>query len=158
MNTLTEAKRVQVIAALVEGNSIRATVRMTGVAKNTVTKLLVEVGTACAEYQDKVLRNLPCKRIQCDEIWNFCYAKDKNVPSDKQGQFGFGSVWTWAAIDAETKLIPSWQVGSRDAGTAFAFMHDLASRLRNRVQLTTGHTNRQRKRKPASRLHLNELR
>jgi IS1 family transposase len=140
MNTLTEAKRVQVIAALVEGNSIRATVRMTGVAKNTVTKLLVEVGTACAEYQDKVLRNLPCKRIQCDEIWNFCYAKDKNLPAEKQGQFGFGSVWTWAAIDAETKLIPSWQVGTRDAGTAFAFMHDLAGRLRNRVQLTTdGH-------------------
>ncbi|MGD1211155.1 MAG: IS1 family transposase [Candidatus Acidiferrales bacterium] len=140
MNRLSEAQRVQVIAALVEGNSIRATVRMTGVAKNTVIRLLEEVGTACAEYQDGAFRNLPCKRIQCDEIWNFCYAKDKNVPEEKRGQFGFGSVWTWAAICADTKLIPSWVVGTRDAGTAYAFMHDLAGRLRNRVQLTTdGH-------------------
>lgn len=140
MNRLSEAERTQVIAALVEGNSIRATVRMTGVAKDTVIKLLVEVGQACAEYQDKVFRELPCKRIQCDEIWNFCYAKDKNVPPDKQGKFGYGSVWTWAAICADTKLIPSWVVGTRDAGTAFHFMHDLAGRLRNRVQLTTdGH-------------------
>ncbi len=140
MNRLSEAQRTQVIAALVEGNSIRATVRMTGIAKNTIVKLLEEVGQVCAEYQDKSFRNLPCKRIQCDEIWNFCYAKDKNVPADKVGQFGFGSVWTWAAICADTKLIPSWVVGTRDAGTAFAFMHDLAARLRNRVQLTTdGH-------------------
>jgi len=140
MNRLSQEQRTQVIAALVEGNSIRATVRMTGVAKNTVAKLLAEIGTACAEYQDKVFRNLSCKRIQCDEIWNFVYAKDANIPADKQGQFGVGSVWTWAAIDADTKLIPSWVVGRRDAGTAFAFMHDLAARLRNRVQLTTdGH-------------------
>lgn len=137
MNTLTQAKRAQVVAALVEGNSIRATVRMTGVAKNTVVKLLAEIGTVCAEYQDRAFRNLTCKRIQCDEIWNFVYAKDKNVPADKQGQFGVGSVWTWAAIDADTKLIPSWIVGRRDAGTAFEFMQDLAGRLRNRVQLTT---------------------
>ena len=140
MNHLSQEQRTQVIAALVEGNSIRATVRMTGVAKNTIVKLLAEVGTACAEYQDRVFRNLPCKRIQCDEIWNFVYAKDKNVPAEKQGQFGVGSVWTWAAICADTKLIPTWLVGTRDAGTAFAFMHDLAARLRNRVQLTTdGH-------------------
>lgn len=137
MNRLSEAERVQVIAALVEGNSIRATVRMTGVAKNTVIKLLEEVGQACAQYQDGAFHNLPCKRIQCDEIWNFCYAKDKNVPSDKEGQFGFGSVWTFAAICADTKLIPTWAVGRRDPGTAFGFMQDLASRLRNRVQLTT---------------------
>jgi IS1 family transposase len=140
MNRLSQEERVRVIAALVEGNSIRATVRMTGIAKNTIVKLLAEVGRACTKYQDKALRNLTCKRIQCDEIWNFVYAKDKNVPADKQGQFGIGSVWTWAAIDADTKLIPSWTVGNRDAGTAFAFMHDLAGRLANRVQLTTdGH-------------------
>lgn len=140
MNRLSEAQRVQVIAALVEGNSIRATVRMTGVSKDTVTKLLVEVGQACAEYQDKAFRNLACKRIQCDEIWNFVYAKDKNLPADKLGQFGYGSVWTWIAICADTKLIPSWLVAGRDASAAYAFMHDLASRLSNRVQLTTdGH-------------------
>jgi IS1 family transposase len=140
MNRLSQEERVRIIAALVEGNSIRATVRMTGVAKNTVVKLLEEIGRACAEYQDKALRNLTCKRIQCDEIWNFVYAKDKNIPADKQGQFGIGSVWTWAAIDADSKLIASWVVGNRDAGTAFSFMHDLAGRLANRVQLTTdGH-------------------
>jgi IS1 family transposase len=140
MNRLSQTQRTQVIAAFVEGNSIRATVRMTGVAKNTIVKLLEEIGQTCAEYQDKVFKNLPCKRIQCDEIWNFVYAKDKNIPADKQGQFGIGSVWTWAAICADTKLIPSWAVGTRDARTAFVFMHDLASRLRNRVQLTTdGH-------------------
>ena len=140
MNTLSEAKRVQVIAALVEGNSIRATVRMTGVAKNTIAKLLAEVGTACAGYQRRVFRNLRCKRIQCDEIWSFCYAKQKNVPAEKRGQFGFGDVWTWTAICADTKLVPSWAIGGRDATVAYWFMHDLASRLRNRVQLTTdGH-------------------
>ena len=140
MNILSEAKRVQVISALLEGNSIRATVRMTGVAKNTIVKLLAEVGTACAEYQDCAFRNLPCRRIQCDEIWSFCYAKQKNVPADKQGRFGDGDVWTWTAICADTKLVPSWIVGTRDAGTAFAFMNDLAGRLANRVQLTTdGH-------------------
>src|SRR5580658_3197476 len=122
MNRLSQEERVRIIAALVEGNSIRATVRMTGVAKNTVVKLLEEIGRACAEYQDKALRNLTCKRIQCDEIWNFVYAKDKNIPADKQGQFGIGSVWTWAAIDADSKLIASWVVGNRDAGTAFSFM------------------------------------
>src|SRR5712692_8856237 len=137
MNRLSQEQRVQVIAALVEVNSIRATVRMIGVAKNTVIKLLAEIGQACAEYQDRVFRNLPCKRIQCDEIWSFRYAKQKNVPADKQGQFGYGDVWTWTALCADTKLVPSWVVGTRDAGTAFEFIHDLAGRLKNRVQLTT---------------------
>jgi len=137
MNVLTEAKRVQVISALVEGNSIRATVRMTGVAKNTIVKLLAEVGAACSEYQDAVMRDLPCRRMQCDEIWSFCYSKEKNVPEDKKGAFGYGDVWTWTAIDAETKLVPCWLVGLRDSGYATEFVRDLASRLRNRIQLTT---------------------
>ncbi len=110
---------------------------MTGVAKNTVVKLLVELGDACIQYQDRVFRGLKCKRVQCDEIWSFVYAKDKNVPADKQGKFGYGSVWTWTAIDADTKLIPSFLVGNRDALTARVFIQDLASRLANRVQLTT---------------------
>jgi len=140
MNKITNEKRSQVIASLVEGNSIRSTVRMTGVAKNTITKLLAEVGAACSEYQDKVFRNLKCKRIQCDEIWSFCYSKQKNVPADKQGELGYGDVWTWTAIDADTKLAPSWLVGWRDVDYANEFMADLASRLSNRVQLTTdGH-------------------
>ena len=113
---------------------------MTGVAKNTVVKLLVELGAACANYQDEAMRNLKSKRIQCDEIWSFVGAKDKNVPVEKRGEFGIGSVWTWTAIDAETKLIVSWLVGTRDAGTATEFMQDLAGRLASRVQLTTdGH-------------------
>lgn len=140
MNQLTTEKRKQVLAALVEGNSIRATVRMTGVAKNTIVKLLAEIGEACSEYQDKALRNLKCKRLECDEIWSFCYAKQKNVPKDKKGQFGYGDVWTWTAIDAETKLVPSWLVANREIEAAKVFMNDLASRLSNRVQLTTdGH-------------------
>jgi IS1 family transposase len=137
MNKLSRAKQAQVIAALVEGTSVNATVRMTGVAKNTILRLLADLGTACAEYQDKALRNLKCKRIQCDEIWQFCYAKQKNVPADKQGQFGFGDVWTWVAIDADTKLVPSFMLGNRDAQSAKAFMDDLASRLSSRIQLTT---------------------
>lgn len=140
MNKLSIEKRTQVIKALVEGNSIRATCRITDTAKGTVIRLLGDVGKACAEYQDKHLRNLPCKHIQCDEIWSFCYAKDKNVPIDKQGRFGYGDVWTWTAIDADTKLIPSWLVGLRDANYGYRFMSDLKSRLANRVQLTTdGH-------------------
>jgi IS1 family transposase len=140
MNKLSTEKRSQVVSALVEGNSIRATVRMTGVSKNTIAKLLLELGAACAEYLDKALVNLTCKRIQCDEIWSFCYAKEKNVPEEKRGQFGFGDVWTWTAMDADTKLIASWLVGGRDAGTAYGFMQDLTKRLKNRVQLTTdGH-------------------
>jgi IS1 family transposase len=139
-NVLKAEKRAAVVAALVEGNSINATVRMTGVAKNTILKLLVELGSVCAAYQDEHLRNLPCKRLQCDELWAFCYSKAKNVPAAKQGQFGYGDVWTFVAVDAETKLVPSFLVGSRDSGCATEFMQDLASRLSNRVQLTTdGH-------------------
>lgn len=140
MNKLSTEKQGQVVAALVEGNSIRATVRMTGVSKNTIAKLLVELGAACADYLDKALVNLNCKRIQCDEIWSFCYAKEKNVPQEFQGKFGYGNVWTWVAMDADTKLIAAWMIGARDAGTAYAFVQDLAKRLSHRIQLTTdGH-------------------
>jgi IS1 family transposase len=137
MNKLTTEKRIQVVTALVEGCSIRTTVRLTGVAKNTIVKLLAEVGTACARYQHDKLRNLKCQRLQLDEIWSFCYAKEKNVPDEHKGEFGYGDVWTWTAIDADTKLIPCWLVGSRDGCHATAFVKDLASRLANRVQLTT---------------------
>jgi IS1 family transposase len=140
MNQLDPGRRSQVIAALVEGASCRAVSRMTGVARNTVASLLVEIGAACAEYQNRVLRDLNCQRIQCDEIWSFVAAKDRNLPAEKQGQFGFGSVWTWTALDADTKLIVSWMVGTRDGQSAYEFMKDLAGRLANRVQLTTdGH-------------------
>ncbi len=140
MNKLSTEKRVQVIKCLVEGNSIRSTVRITGIAKNTVVKLLKDVGKVCSEYQDKAFRNLSCKRLQCDEIWSFCYAKERNVPNKYKGQFGYGDVWTWTAICADSKLIPSWLVGNRDGDTAYVFINDLASRLKHRVQLTTdGH-------------------
>ena len=140
MNILSLEEKTNVIAALVEGTSIRATCRMTGIAKGTVTRLLVNVGKACSVYQDTVLRNLPCKNIQCDEIWAFCYAKEKNVPEELKGSFGYGNVWTWTALDADTKLVPSWRIGSRNAIDGMAFMTDLKSRLANRVQLTTdGH-------------------
>jgi len=140
MNRLNLNKRAQILGCLVEGNSLRATARMTDTAINTVVKLLIDVGQACAEYQNKAFRNLKCKRLQCDEIWSFCYAKAKNVPEDKKGQFGYGDVWTWTAICADSKLIPSWFVGNRDAETASIFMEDLASRFTHRVQLTTdGH-------------------
>jgi IS1 family transposase len=110
---------------------------MCDVAFNTVLKFVPEIGDACDEYQDKVFHNLKCKRIQCDEIWSFCYAKEKNVPEEHRGEFGYGDIWTWVAIDADTKLVPSFCVGNRDAKTAKIFMDDLASRLANRVQLTT---------------------
>lgn len=140
MNRLTTEKRAQILSALVEGNSLRSIVRMTGAAMNTVLKMLADAGEACSDYQDKVMRRLNCKRIQCDEIWQFCYAKNKNVPEEKRGQFGYGDVWTWVALDADTKLVPCWTIGDRSAGTAYAFVHDLAARLSNRIQLTTdGH-------------------
>lgn len=111
---------------------------MTGASKNTVIKLLAEIGQACNDFQDKTLHKLPCKHVQCDEIWSFCNAK--NVPADKRNVFGVGDVWSWTALDADTKLIVSWQVGDRDASTAEIFTRDLASRLEDRVQLTTdGH-------------------
>jgi hypothetical protein len=140
MNRLNKEQRVQIISSLVEGNSLRATSRMCDVAFNTVLKLLPEIGRVCAEYQDKALRNLTCQRIQCDEIWSFCYAKEKNVPAEMREKGGVGSVWTWVAIDADTKLVPCWRIGGRNAWNAQHFMYDLASRLANRVQLTTdGH-------------------
>jgi len=140
MNKLRKDKQIQVISALVEGNSIRATVRMTGVAKNTIVKLLADLGKACVEYQDKAFKNLPCKHIQCDEIWSFCYAKEKNVPEEKKGQFGYGDIWTFTAICADSKLVPSWFIGNRDLESATIFLKDLAGRLANRIQLTTdGH-------------------
>jgi len=137
MNQLTTDRRARVIAALVEGNSIRATVRMTGVAKNTVMKLLADVGPACADHHDKTVRNIRTARVQSDEIWSFCYAKENHVPPEKRGEFGFGDVWTYAGIDADTKLVISWYVGQKDAESAYGFMLDLASRLDSRVQLTT---------------------
>jgi IS1 family transposase len=139
MNRLDKTRQKQVIAALVEGNSLRATARMTGVARMTIEKLLVDLGTACAKMQDERLRDLTCKRIEADEIWAFCGAKEKNASEEKKAQ-GWGDVWTWTAIDSDSKLIVSWLVGKRDAVCATEFMRDVASRLKNRVQLTTdGH-------------------
>jgi IS1 family transposase len=141
MNRLSSGKRASVIASLVEGNSIHSTCRITGVAKNTVIKLLGDVGTVCSVWQDAKLRDLSCTRIQTDEIWSFCYAKAKNVPAEKRGEFGVGDVWTWVALDSDTKLVPSFHIGPRDLRSATHFMSDLASRLRHRVQLTTDGNN-----------------
>jgi IS1 family transposase len=137
MNKLSTAKRVQIISALVEGNSINSVVRMTGVSNNTVLKLLADIGNACAIYQDKVFRDLKCKRLELDEIWSFCFSKAKNVPAEFHGVFGYGDVYTWVAIDAETKLVPCWYVGRRDAFSAMEFIKELYSKLANRVQITT---------------------
>jgi IS1 family transposase len=140
MNRMSLAKRAQILGFLVEGMSLRAASRLADCSINTVIKLLVEVGQACAEYGDRTLRNLPCRRVQCDEIWSFVGAKQKNVPADRQGEFGMGDVWTWTAIDADTKLIVSWMVGSRDGDAAKVFIADLAKRLSQRIQLSTdGH-------------------
>jgi IS1 family transposase len=140
MNVLPIEKRVAIISALVEGNSLRSTSRMVGVSINTVTKLLVDVGQACSAYQDKVMRNLTCQRLEIDEIWCYCYAKAKNVPAEKQGIFGYGDVWTFCAIDADTKLVPLWLHGNRTGCDARSFVEDLAGRLAHRVQITTdGH-------------------
>lgn len=136
-NRLNTEKRAQVIGCLVEGMSIRATVRVTGAAKNTITKLLVDLGAACAEYQDRTLRNLDCTVIECDEIWAFCYSKQKNIPQEHQGTFGYGDVWTWVAIDADTKLVPSWLVGERTMADAYAFINDMQGRVKGGFQLTT---------------------
>ena len=139
MNKLSQDERCRVVACLVEGNSLRAISRMTGTHRGAILKLLVDLGEACAEYQDKTLVNLPCKRIQLDEIWSFVGAKEKNASPEKKKQ-GWGDVWTWVALDADTKLVPAWYVGSRDALAADFFVHDLKERLANRVQLTSdGH-------------------
>ena len=138
MNKLPLEKRVQILAMLVEGSSMRSISRVVGVSINTVTKLLVDAGNACSAFHDDHVRGLTSKRIQCDEIWAFCYSKQKNVPAHKQGSAG--DVWTWTALDADTKLICNWLVGGRDTEYAYAFIEDLQDRLTNRVQLTTdGH-------------------
>jgi len=140
MNRLSTEKRAQIVGCLVEGMSIRATCRVTGAAKNTVAKLLGDLGAACSAYMAEVMVDLPCERLQADEIWSFCYAKARNVPAEHEGEFGYGDVWTWVALDADTKLVPSFMIGRRDTEDAYAFMTDLAGRLRKRVQLTTdGH-------------------
>jgi IS1 family transposase len=140
MNKLDAKARADILHLLCEGNSIRAVTRLTGASKKAVTKLLVDAGQAAAWYQDRVFVNLTCKRIQVDEIWAFVYAKQKNAPTAKAAPANAGDVWTWTAIDADTKLIPSWFVGGRDSDAAIIFMDDLRSRLANRVQLTSdGH-------------------
>jgi len=130
------AQKSQVVRALVEGNSIRSTVRLTGVSKNTVIKLLLDLADACAAYHDANVRNLKVRRLQCDEIWQYVGSKAKNTRPEKKA-IGWGDVWTWTAIDADTKLCVSYLVGGRDLGWAKEFMHDCASRIRNRVQITT---------------------
>ena len=140
MNRLSTGRRAAIIGSLVEGNSIRATVRMTGAAKNTITKLLADLGEACAEYQDGVFQQLPCRVVEADEIWAYCYAKNKNVPEQFKGTPGYGDVWTFTALCADTKLAPSWLVGERTKYDAAVFLEDLASRLAGRIQLSTdGH-------------------
>lgn len=140
MNKLSIEKRAQIMGLLCEGMSLRAVSRLADCSINTVTKLLEDVGSACWSYQHEVMRNLPCKRIQCDEIWSFVGCKAKNVPDERASEFGIGDIWTWVAICADTKLVPCFALGGRDAITAMDFMQDLAGRLKNRVQLTTdGH-------------------
>jgi len=139
MNRLTNERRAQILGMMVEGNSIRAIVRMTGASKNTIVKLLEDAGVAFSAYQDLVFRDLPCKRLQLDEIWSFCYAKQRN-PFAKNAPDEAGDIWTWVALDADTKLIPSWRVGDRSGATAIEFVCDLSKRLANRVQVTSdGH-------------------
>jgi IS1 family transposase len=141
MNKLTTAKRTRIIASLVEGNSLRATSRMTGASKVTILRLLEALGPVCAEYHDRAVHNVTCKRIQCDEIWSYVGCKQKNVTPEKMAEKRIvGDAWVWVAIDADTKLVPCWLVGKRDSGCASEFIADLADRLRHRVQLTTdGH-------------------
>ncbi|MGA9058713.1 MAG: IS1 family transposase [Terriglobia bacterium] len=137
INRLPNQKRAEVIRCIVEGNSIRSTVRITGVAKNTIARLLLEVGNLCASYEDRELRNIKSKHIQCDEIWSFVYARQKNVTPEISEKHQAGDIWTWTAIDADTKLAVSWMLGGRDGITAKHFIEDLAGRLASRVQLTT---------------------
>ena len=140
MNKLSSVKRAEILGLMAEGVSLRAITRITGVSKNTLAKLVEDAGQAFAEYQDRMFRNLTCKRLQVDEIWSFVYAKAKNVGTAKAAPEAAGDIWTWTAIDADTKLIPSFYVGNRDAECAQAFIGDLALRLANRVQLTSdGH-------------------
>ncbi len=140
MNKLPPEKRVQILSMLCEGSSMRSIARVAGVSFNTVDKLLQDAGAACVAFHDETVRDVAAKRVQCDEIWSFCYAKAKNLPGAKNAPFGAGDIWTWTALDADSKLIISWLVGGRDAEYAHEFMQDVASRLANRIQLTTdGH-------------------
>jgi IS1 family transposase len=140
MNRLSIAERARILGCLVEGNSIRATARLTDTDKKTVMRLLADVGAACKSFHDQRVRNVNSRRVQTDEVWSFCYAKEKNVPESYKGVFGFGDVWTWTGICADSKLIISYHVGLRDAPDALRFMDDLRGRLAHRVQLTTdGH-------------------
>lgn len=140
MNKLDTAKRTAIVSALVEGMGIRATARLVGCTKGAVSKLLADIGPVCAEYQNQTLRNLTCKRVQCDEIWSFCFAKKKTVnkrPSILEAHPDAGDVWTWTALDADTKLCLSWLIGDRNLNAAHDFMNDVTARVSNRVQLTT---------------------
>ena len=139
MNKLSIEDKVRVVACLVEGNSLRSTVRMTGVHRTTIQKLLLQLGAACSEFQDKAFVKLPCKRIQCDEIWSYVGSKEKNTSASAKAK-GNGDCWTWTALCPDTKLIAGWFVGDRSAASAYHFLHDLAPRLANRIQLTSdGH-------------------
>lgn len=139
MNRLSTAKRAQIAGMIVEGNSVRSITRMTGVCQEAILKLLCDLGEACADHHNSTVRGLYTRRVQCDEVWSFCYAKEKNVPVEKEGT-GAGSVWLWTAIDADSKLLLSYLCGGRDASWAKKFMEDLASRLTTRIQITTdGH-------------------
>jgi hypothetical protein len=137
MNRLSIQERAKIIGCLVEGNSIRATARLTGTDKKTVLRLLASVGAACQDFHDKNVRNVKTARVQCDEIWSFCYAKEKNVPKEVKGTLGYGSVWTWTALCADTKLMISYTLGWREGADAMRLMDDLRSRLSHRIQLTT---------------------
>ena len=140
MNRLPTAKRVQILNLLVEGMSMRATSRVADVSINTVYKLMADAGRACAAYHDATVRDVQARKLQCDELWAFCYAKERNVPYAKTAPLGAGDVWTWTALDSDTKMILSYRVGDRTTATAIAFMNDLKSRLAGRVQLTSdGH-------------------
>ncbi len=137
MNKLEVGKRAAILGMLVEGTSMRAITRITGVSINTVSKLLVEAGEACAAYHDEHVRGLESRRVECDEIWSFVYAKRKNVPNAKTAPAGAGDAWTWTALDADSKMMVSWVIGDRSSMTALYLMDDLRDRIENRVQLTT---------------------
>ena len=137
MNRLSRDKRKAILNMLVEGTSMRSISRILDVNVDTVMKLMVEAGSVCADYHDTVVRNVKSKRVQCDEIWSFCYTKQKNVERAKAAPLGAGDVWTWTALDSDSKLMISYYVGGKDAGSAYSFISDLKDRLANRVQLTT---------------------
>ena len=137
MNKLSDEKRARIVMSLVEGNSIAATCRMTGAAKMTVLSLIREVGASCLRFHDAMVRHLPTERVQCDEVWSFCYSKQKNVPKHLQGKTGFGSVWTWTAMDADSKLLVSWQLSDRNFEAADALIRDLKMRCSMHIQIST---------------------